>query len=281
MREQIFLSKNYTVIESDIPFTLKFNIKDNTAASAEDIINFKSGWYIFDNNKLLPQYVDGIYNLPKYNCWIEYNVLPGCTKPRWYTCYINPKSVESLSAEQTELDPAQLALIRQDVQINGSKVDSFAVATHEDLGAVKSSVDALKSSTHTDISDLSIGVLAKLAAIDVTSFKCRNLLSPNPLGFNPSWDNLVCDLSLGSYGGIFLPFDCCLMFRFFDSGFLVSTVLSKYFKAGCYDVYANNGGDGHAGYWLSISGIDSFVYDFPAIISADNLKVFSHKIENL
>ena len=162
-REQIFLSKNFTVIESDIPFTLKFNIKDNTANSAEDIINFKSGWYIFDNNKLLPQYVDGVYNLPKYNCWIEYDETLGAV-PNWYTCYINPKSVESLSSEVTELDPAQFARLRQDVQINGAKVDSFATATHEDLGAVKTSVDALQNSNHSDLGAVktsvdSLGVL--------------------------------------------------------------------------------------------------------------------------
>lgn len=294
MREQIFLSKNYTVIESDIPFTLKFNIKDNTAASAEDIINFKSGWYIFDNNKLLPQYVDGVYNLPKYNCWIEYNILPGGTKPRWYTCYINPKSVESLSAEQTELDPAQLAILRQDIQINGAKVDSFAAATHEDLGAVKSSVDALQTSNHSDLgavkssvdsfkSDLFDGIPGVTEPLSFYlnenikfAKESRLLLSPNPFAFGSDWSYVISDVPYNGSVGVFLPFQMDLLFRLSTGGATVAQI-DKHFPAGAYIVFFGESG---GNFIFKVSGLEVFTYDFGvSVVPAHDFEIYTHKID--
>lgn len=270
-REQIFLSKNFTVIESDIPFTLKFNIKDNTANSAEDVINFKSGWYIFDNNKLLPQYVDGIYNLPKYNCWIEFDETLGAV-PNWYTCYINPKSVESLSAEQTELDPAQLALLRQDIQTNGNKVD-----------VVKTSVDAVKTSVDSFKSELLNGVPG---STDPLSFyldenlkftkQSRNLLSPNPFAFNSDWALTVSDVPYNGSVGVFLPFEMDLLFRLSHLGTMVAQI-DKHFPSGAYIVFFGSSG---GNFIFKVSGVEVFTYDFGISVAPEHeFVIYSHSID--
>lgn len=130
--EQIFLSKNYTIIESPIPFTLRFNRRDSSAESAEDTIYMKMGWYIFDNNKLLPWEVDGVKNTPKYNAWIEYDEskLEEGQNVRVYTSWVNPKSIESLNKDEVSILGA--------VSLNSNQFNSLSA----DVGAVAEKIDS-------------------------------------------------------------------------------------------------------------------------------------------
>lgn len=116
---ELFLSKNFTVIASPIDFTLKFNARGWDAESAEDVIHYKSGWYIFDNNSLLAPRWNGVRNPPKYNAFIEYDEtqLNGAEVVT-YTCYVNPKSIDSLNTDVTEISAPQMGEVLEAVRKN-------------------------------------------------------------------------------------------------------------------------------------------------------------------
>lgn len=150
MKEQVFLSKNYTIIESGIPFTMIFNRKDSSASSGEDVIYMKSGWYIFDNNKLLPWEVEGVKNQPKYNCWLDYDetkidVEKGVNF-KWYTTWINPKSIESLDSDILSLESTQYKDITDKIDsiisVNNSVKKSL---TSFDAGTVLNELEQMRT----------------------------------------------------------------------------------------------------------------------------------------
>lgn len=118
MKEQVFLSKNYTIIQSSVPFRMIFNRRDSSASSGEDVIEMKSGWYIFNNNDLLRLEVDGVKNSPKYNLWLDYDSdsLGADGVFKWYTTWVNPKSIDSLDTDVTEISAPQLMEILEAVK---------------------------------------------------------------------------------------------------------------------------------------------------------------------
>lgn len=123
---ELFLSKNYTVIASPIDFTLKFNSRGWDAGTAEDVIHYKSGWYIFDNNALLAPRWGGVRNTPKYNAFIEFDEtkLENGAEVVTYTCYVNPKSIDSLNTDVTEISAPQMGEVLSAIESGTAAIDS-------------------------------------------------------------------------------------------------------------------------------------------------------------
>lgn len=143
---ELFLSKNYTVVESPIDFKLKFNSKSWDAGSADDTIRFKSGWYIFDNNSLLAPFWNGYRNRPKYNAWIEYDetLLVEGAEVVTYTCYVNPKAIDRLDTDITEISAPQMGEVLSSIDNQVSAVrqgfadfgDYFVIPQISNIGAL-------------------------------------------------------------------------------------------------------------------------------------------------
>lgn len=145
---ELFLSKNYTVIASPIDFTLKFNSRGWDAGTAEDVIHYKSGWYIFDNNALLAPRWGGVRNTPKYNAFIEFDEtkLENGAEVVTYTCYVNPKSIDSLNTDVTEISAPQMgevlsAIENQSLTVRRGVVDYgdyYTIPLYTDLMSIHS-----------------------------------------------------------------------------------------------------------------------------------------------
>lgn len=108
--EQVFLSKSYLNILSEVPFTLRINATSADGRTAQDELKYSAGQYSVKISTFLDEFQDGETAKAKYNAWVVYDDSLG--RCDWYTTWINAQSVQSINQNIAELSAPQFNEIK-------------------------------------------------------------------------------------------------------------------------------------------------------------------------
>ena len=109
--EQVFLSKSYLNILSEVPFTLRINATSADGRTAQDELKYSAGQYSVKISTFLDEFQDGETAKAKYNAWVVYDDELG--RCDWYTTWINAQSVQSINQNIAELSAPQFNQIKE------------------------------------------------------------------------------------------------------------------------------------------------------------------------
>lgn len=109
--EQVFLSKTYLNILSEVPFTLRINATSADGRTAQDELKYSAGQYSVKISTFLDEFQDGETAKAKYNAWVVYDDELG--RCDWYTTWINAQSVQSINQNIAELSAPQFNQIKE------------------------------------------------------------------------------------------------------------------------------------------------------------------------
>lgn len=109
--EPLYISKNWLVVESDVPFYIAFNATapnalENGKIKADDYIKSRGGSRYFSCTDLLSTSM----KVCGYNIWLVWdsdNVTENIKAPTYYTCYTKPDTLQGLDGQIVEIGGVQ------------------------------------------------------------------------------------------------------------------------------------------------------------------------------